>query len=232
MAGAKLRSGKAAAARTMGIGNRIAPARFVLFLSVLGAVYLALSIWLPSDDWRDGAAMAFDAAALVFLVSLFPLLRDCDAAGIRRHARENDANRGLILGLTSLLTVIAMAAITAELKGAQSGDWLPIVKLVATLLLVWGFANSIYALHYAHAYYSSGEDQGTDAAGLDFPDTKTPDYWDFAYFSFTLGMTFQTSDVAITAGGIRKVVLFHCFAAFVFNIGVIAFTINVLGGSS
>jgi uncharacterized membrane protein len=125
-----------------------------------------------------------------------------------------------------------MAAITAELKGAQSGQWPPIALLVGTLLLVWAFANSIYALHYAHAFYATDEDSGSDTGGIDFPETPTPDYWDFAYFSFTLGMTFQTSDVAITSGSIRKVALLHCFAAFVFNIGVIAFTINVLGGSS
>ena len=219
-------------ARAVGIGNRIAPARFILFLGVLVLAYFAHNRWLPSDDWRDGAAIAFDAAAVVFLLSLVPLLRDCSADAIRRHARDNDANRGVILGLTSLLTVVAMAAITAELKGAQSGDWLPIAKLVVTLLLVWAFANSIYALHYAHAFYASGEDGGKDAGGLDFPATKTPDYWDFAYFAFTLGMTFQTSDVAITATGIRKIALLHSFAAFVFNIGVSAFTINVLGGSS
>ena len=224
--------GESRTAKAIGLGNRIAPARFVLFIGVLGLAYLAHTMWWPSNDWRDGAAMAFDVAALVFLVSLAPLLNDCSAAEIRRHARDNDANRGVILVLTSLLTVIAMAAITGELKGAQAGEWLPIAKLVGTLLLVWAFANSIYALHYAHAFYASDEGTGKDAAGLDFPATKTPEYWDFAYFAFTLGMTFQTSDVAITSTGIRKIALLHSFAAFVFNIGVIAFTINVLGGSS
>ncbi len=223
---------KAKAAKACGIGNRIAPPRFILFLVTLVLAYLAHNVWLPSNDWRDGAAIAFDAAALVFLISLMPLLSDGTANAIRAHARDNDANRGLMLGLTSLLTVVAMAAITAELKGAQTGGWLPIAKLVVTLLLVWTFANSIYALHYAHAFYASDEDSGDDIGGVDFPGTKTPDYWDFAYFSFTMGMTFQTSDVDITGGAIRKVALFHSFAAFVFNIGVIAFTINVLGGSS
>ena len=224
--------GASRAAKAVGIGNRLAPPRFILFLAALIAAWLAHQWWFPSNDWRDGAAMAFDAAALVFLVSLVPLLKDCSAKEIRQHAHDNDANRGLILGITSLLTVVAMAAITAELNGAQGGDWLPIAKLVGTLLLVWAFANSVYALHYAHAFYATDEDSGHDVGGLDFPATKAPDYWDFAYFAFTLGMTFQTSDVGITSRSIRKVALFHSFAAFVFNIGVIAFTINVLGGSS
>jgi uncharacterized membrane protein len=116
------------------------------------------------------------------------------------------------------------------MKDARSGDLVALAKLVGTLLAIWLFANSIYALHYAHAYYTKAPDTGGDAAGLDFPGTKTPFYGDFAYFAFTLAMTFQTSDVAITSRALRHVALLHCFTAFVFNIGVIAFAINALGG--
>ena len=68
-------------------------------------------------------------------------------------------------------------------------------------------------------------------AGLDFPGTPEPNYWDFVYFSFTCGMAFATSDVAISDQHIRRIVTVHCLAAFAFNIGVLAFTINVLGSS-
>lgn len=212
-----------------GVGNRIAPARFLLFLALLVGGYFAWSAVLPGDDWRDRAALAFDAAAAVFLSSLIPLLRDSDAEAMRRHAARNDANRLLVLGLTTLLTVVIMAAITAEMPGAQAGEALAIGKLVGTLLLIWLFANSVFALHYAHAFYLANA-KGGDSGGIDFPGTKTPDYWDFAYFAFTLGMTFQTSDVNIRSRALRRVVLLHSVAAFVFNIGVIAFTINLLGG--
>ena len=77
---------------------------------------------------------------------------------------------------------------------------------------------------------SDSADGGGDAGGLEFPDCQEPDYWDFLYFSYTLGMTFQTSDVQITARRVRKVAIGQCLAAFVFNLGVLAFTINVLGG--
>jgi uncharacterized membrane protein len=213
-----------------GIGNRIAPARFLLFLLVLGAGFAAYRMFWPADDWLDAGAMAFDAAAAVFVLSLWPLLRDSSAADMRHHAARNDANRLVILGLTSILTVVAMAAIAGEMKGARSGELAPIVKLVGTLLLIWLFANSVYALHYAHVFYSVDGVGGRDRGGISFPGTDTPDYWDFAYFAFTLGMTFQTSDVEVRSRSIRKVAILHCFAAFVFNIGVIAFTINVLGG--
>jgi uncharacterized membrane protein len=65
--------------------------------------------------------------------------------------------------------------------------------------------------------------------GFQFPGTKQPDYWDFVYFAFTCGMAFATSDVEITNQHVRRVVTVHCLAAFAFNIGVLAFTINVLG---
>ena len=215
-----------------GIGSRIAPARFLGFLAVFAGTYAALRWGLGWSDWREIVAMAFDAAALAFLASLIPLMRDRSAETMRRDARRNDANRAFILGLTTLLTLVVMAAITGELKGAQSGDWLAMAKLVGTLLLTWTFANAVYTLHYAHSFYSPKPDTGGDCEGIDFPGTETPDYGDFAYFAFTLGMTFQTSDVEITAPAVRRIALLHSFAAFIFNIGVIAFTINVLGGSS
>jgi uncharacterized membrane protein len=104
-----------------------------------------------------------------------------------------------------------------------------IVLIVGTLSLAWLFSNVVYALHYAHMFYT-GNDKGEDTGGVDFPGTKEPDYWDFLYFSTCLGMTFQVSDMDITSRRVRRVVMFHCLAAFVFNLGIIAFTINVLGG--
>jgi uncharacterized membrane protein len=219
------------AARRRTLGNRIAPARFIGFLLVLIGGFL-VSHWLIGDrDWKDAAALAFDVAALCFLVSLIPLLKHSTVAVMRRHAEENDANRLMVLVITSLLTLLVMTAVSGELERIHQGDLFAAIKLVATLLLIWLFANSVYALHYAHAFYSRDPKSGGDSAGIDFPGTKTPSYSDFAYFAFTLGMTFQTSDVQITAPAIRQVALLHSFAAFVFNIGVIAFTINVLGGS-
>ena len=213
------------------IGNRIAPKRFLLFLAVLIGGFLAYRTAWPAAKVSDAATIAFDAGALAFLVSLIPLLRDNTPAAIRAHAGLNDANRPLILGVTTFLTIVAMVAIASELSGARNGQLLSIVKLVGTLLLIWLFANSVYAMHYAHAYYAHSDETGGDAGGIDFPGTKAPGYDDFLYFAFTLGMTFQTSDSNITSSSLRRIVLLHSFAAFVFNIGVIAFTINVLGGA-
>lgn len=221
-----------ARAATPTIGNRLAPPRFLLFLGLFPALFLALQGLGWVHDWQDGVAMAFDGAAIVFIASLLPFLRDADPAAIRRHAAENDANRLLVLLITTLTTLVVMAAITGELQLAKTGDTLAMVKLIGTLVVIWSFANLVYTVHYAHVFYSTDAKSGGDVGGLDFPGTKAPDYSDFAYFAMTLGMTFQTSDVSITSGRLRQVVLLHSVAAFVFNIGVIAFTINALGGGA
>ena len=215
----------------LAIGRRIAAPRFLAFLAILLATSLAHHHVLPASGWAKALAIGFDVAALLFLLSLIPLLRDESVAAIRARAMANDANRVVVLSCTSLLTLVVMAAIADELPAARHGNTLAMAELVVTLLLIWLFANSVYALHYAHDYYTVHEG-GKDCGGLDFPRTPEPGYGDFAYFAFTIGMTFQTSDTAITASRIRSIALLHSFAAFVFNIGVIAFTINALGGGS
>lgn len=210
------------------LGRRIAPPRFLIFLGLLIAGFFTHRAVFAAG-WAESAALAFDLAAAVFLASLVPLLKESGGAVIRRHADANDANRTLVLIVTAFVMIVVTAAITGELPGARSGALPSIVKLVTTLLLIWLFTNFVYALHYAHAFYTAGPD-GADCGGIDFPGTKEPAYADFVYFSLTLGMTFQTSDTDITSRRVRNVALFHSFTAFLFNIGVIAFTINALGG--
>ncbi|MEO6093696.1 MAG: DUF1345 domain-containing protein [Novosphingobium sp.] len=214
------------------LGRHLAPPRFIVFLLLLPLGFFAHRTWFESRGFADSASMAFDLAAGVFLLSLIPLLRRSDAGSIRAHADVNNANRFLVLVLTTLLTTAVLVAISGELQDAKGGNVAAMVRLIGTLLLIWLFANSVYALHYAHAYYNSDAETGGDCAGLEFPGEAEPSYSDFTYFSFTLGMTFQTSDVGITAPPIRQVALLHCFAAFIFNLGVIAFTINALGGGN
>jgi len=211
------------------LGNRLAPPRFIAFALLLPAG-VALWLWLnPAALWQDALAMGFDLAAALFLLSLLPLLRRSSVAEMRRHADQNDANRTLIVVISTLLALVVMAAISGELEAASGGDRMAMIKLLVSLVLAWLFANSVYALHYAHLYYFGSGETGEHRGGIDFPGTTSPDYGDFAYFAFTLGMTFQTSDVAITAPSIRRLVLVQSLASFVFNIGVIAFTINALG---
>jgi uncharacterized membrane protein len=207
------------------LGKRIAPPRFVLFLIVL---VVGLAAGIPTLGLGRGVMAGFDVAAAVFLVSVAPLLHHGDAEQMRHRAVANDANRVLLLSITGLLLLVILVAVHGELKGKN--DVVAVALALATLVLAWLFSNVVYALHYAHLFYQPDDDGEGDQGGLDFPKTEEPDYWDFIYFSVTLGMTFQTSDVEISGRGMRRVVIGQCLAAFVFNLGVLAFTINVLGG--
>ena len=122
-----------------------------------------------------------------------------------------------------------MAAIAGELTGGSQPSGPMSALVLATIVLSYLFGNTIYALHYAHLYYVKHENGG-DSGGLDFEGTDEPDYWDFLYFAFTLGMAFATSDTHICSSQLRRVALLHTLSAFVFNLGVIAFTVGVLGG--
>ncbi|MEO7601953.1 MAG: DUF1345 domain-containing protein [Sphingomicrobium sp.] len=209
--------------RTM--GNSIAPWRFVLFLVTL--VIACLTGALTMEDPWLGLMIGFDVAAAIFLVSCVSLLSICDPEVIERAAEQNDANRTELLFLTGIVMAVLLISIAAEIANLRPE---PVTKIVIilTLLLAWLFSNMVYALHYTHMAYRR---PAKGCEGLNFPNTPLPVYWDFVYFAFTIGMTFQTSDIGISDDRIRRVVTVHSFAAFVFNIGVLAFTINVLGSS-
>jgi uncharacterized membrane protein len=210
------------------IGNSIAPAKFIAFvvLLVLAAPVAAYALHhYSADPWREAAAkgflVAFDFAAIMFLLASLHLLKVHDQATMKQHAAENDANRTMLLVLTVVISLAVLVAVGVMIDQAPGGKTKALI--VGTLLIAWLFGNTIFALHYAHLVARKG-------GGIEFPGAEKAGYADFVYFSFTLGMTFQTSDVAISDKGIRNVVTCHCLAAFVFNLGILAFTINVLGG--
>lgn len=208
----------------LNIGRRIAPPRFITFvlLTIVASLFA-----MPRLGWAQGAMAGFDVAALVFFVLIAPLFND-EADQMRDSAKRNDANRVGLLIITGIVMGVILAAVSSELmqKGSTKG-W-EIALIVGTLSLAWLFSNLVYALHYAHMFYTALG--GVDLRGIEFPKTEHPDYWDFFYFATCLGMTFQVSDMNVTSGRIRRVVTFHCLAAFVFNIGILAFSINVIGG--
>ena len=208
------------------LGRTIAPPRFVLFCLLFVGAALAFA-QLGDFGWQRGVLAGFSLAAAVFLVAVSTLLRRGEAGQMREQAKRNDANRPMLLAITGATMLVVLVAVAKELGGKP--DTGSAVLVIVTLALAWLFSNMVYALHYAHLYYSDENGRPGDDAGLGFPHCDTPDYWDFVYFAFTLGMTFQTSDIEITARRVRRVAIGHCLAAFVFNLGVIAFTIDALG---
>jgi uncharacterized membrane protein len=202
-----------------------------MFAGLMAATTLGWHV-AKAGSWLDALVVGFDLGALAFAVSLLPLVRDHGAADMRTHSALNDANRGWVLAITALTALTILAAITSELPAAKHGDWFAIAKLVGTLGLTWVFTNLVFMLHYAHMHYSRAADGKTDLGGFEFPGTEEPVYWDFLYFSFTAGMSFAASDVNVTSQEVRKILVVQCLLSFVFNIGVLAFSINVLAGAA
>ena len=208
----------------MSVGRHIAPVRFLIFPLVLVAA--AGAMMASGIDPRTAFLSGFDVAAFIFLCSLAPLLR-ADAVQMRRRAVENDANRLGLLAIVVLLSLVVLFAVGTLIASPGKLGRCDVILIIATLALAWLFANMVFTLHYAHLYYL--QEGGRDRGGLEVPGVKEPGYWDFLYFSFTLGMTFQTSDTAVTTPGFRRLVTLHSLAAFLFNLGVVAFVINTLG---
>jgi uncharacterized membrane protein len=208
------------------VGHILAPWPFLVFgiLAIAGS-----AVACPLLGWVRGSMAAFDVASISFAALCAPLFRH-KASQMRESAKRNDANRGFLLLIASIVTGVILVSVANELSQKGRPKPVDIALVVATLSFCWLFSTLVYTLHYAHLFYKRAPN-GRDCGGLDFPETEEPDYWDFAYFSSCLAMTFQTSDVDIPSGKFRRIVMFHTLGAFLFNIGVIAFSINILGGS-
>ena len=206
---------------------RIVLARPRLFISALvGLAVVALCPW----DWRTATRMlvGWDIGVALYLVLALRLMAVADIAHIRQRARLQDEGQFAILGLTAAAALASLGAIVAFLGMSSAGDNRQPPQLllgVVTILLSWTFTHIIFALHYAHEFY---DQNGGKGGGLQFPgDLHEPDYWDFVYFSFVIGMTSQVSDVAITCAPIRHTVSAHGIISFVFNVALLALTVNI-----
>jgi len=175
----------------------------------------------------NAVLLAFDLAAMIFLGVMLHLFNQSTPDTMRSQAQAIDTGRwGVLLGGV-LLSGVVLGALGMELHAARSGGVLALGVGVLSVILSWLFLNVMFAIHYAHGYYG---DVGTQHAGLEFPHTPDPDYWDFAYFSIVIGMTFQVSDVQITSNYLRRVALMHSVIAFFFNVFIIAITVNIVAG--
>jgi uncharacterized membrane protein len=174
--------------------------------------------------------LGFDVGALVFLGGMLWLFNTATLDRIRHQARIQDAGRWGILWSAVGITAVVMVALGTELHaGGKGAGILSIVIAGSSIVLSWLFMNVMFALHYAHGFYG---DYGKQPQGLDFPGRQAPDYWDFAYFSIIIGMTFQVSDVQVTSRYLRRIVLLHSVIAFFFNMFIIAVTVNILAGQA
>ncbi|EHK63507.1 DUF1345 domain-containing protein [Achromobacter arsenitoxydans] len=194
----------------------------VLLLAVGGTLY-ALGITASL-----AVLLGFDAGALVFLVLTARVFGRTSPASMRLHARQQDVGRQGVLWSSVALSCMVLVALWVELRAdSNAGALVDMLAAAATIVLSWLYMNMIYALHYAHGYYGH---RNAMHKGLEFPGTDEPDYWDFAYFSLVLGMTFQVSDVQIVNRRMRRMAMTHGVIAFFFNVFIIAISVNVAAG--
>jgi uncharacterized membrane protein len=200
---------------------------------VAAAVGIAVGLLL-SQRYRDPIACAvlgWDAASLVFLVLALVMVARATSASMRRRAAIETEGRWVFLALmagAAFFSMFAILGVMREAKGA-GGDLALSLLAGGTILLSWLLAHTVFALHYAHAYFN--DLAANRPCGLDFPSKHDdPDYWDFLYFSFVVGMTAQVSDVQVLTQSWRRLVLAHGILAFLFNTIVLALSINLFAG--
>ena len=175
--------------------------------------------------FAEALLVGFDASALVFIGVMAIKMRDGSPETMRQHAAENEPSHGALIAIAGAAVGVINVAVAVEVSGG-SMDGRKLALTAVTLLMAWLFGNFLFAIHYAHVFYL--EHDGADCGGLEFPEDAAPDYWDFAYFAFVLGMTFQVSDVTITDKHLRRIALLHGLIAFLFNICVVALTVSLV----
>ena len=146
----------------------------------------------------------------------------------RRRSEDLDFSDTFVLFLSIAAAVASIAGIGLELHSVKDAPpdvaFARAIAAVVTILISWVFLHTLFTIHYAHRFYG-GPDKGE---GLMFPDKiEEPTYWDFLYFSFTIGVAAQTADVAVSSRIMRKIALLHAILSFLFNTTILALAINV-----
>ncbi|MGL5168169.1 MAG: DUF1345 domain-containing protein [Afipia sp.] len=204
---------------------RIVFGRPRLFISL--AIGLVALLAMPASmRIATRLLVAWDISIAFYITLAFALFLSCDSDRIHKLAARQDDGRFLILIMTAVAAFASIAAIVLEL-GIKPQQTPQLVLAVVTIVLSWCAIHTTFALHYAHEYYRGGE-----IGGLAFPgQTPDPDYWDFVYFSFVIGMTAQVSDVGITDKIIRRTAIAHGVASFVFNTALLALMVNIVASA-
>jgi len=153
---------------------------------------------------------------------------------IRQQSRVQDSRSFIIfiiVIISTLASILAVLLLIVTKKDSHGNASFRLPVAIAGMVFSWFLIHTIFTLRYAHIYYKDHETKlNTHSGGLIFPDDVTPEFLDFAYFSFVLGMTFQVSDVQITSKKFRSLALFHGLLSFGFNTIMIALTINLIAG--
>ena len=188
---------------------------------------------LTPDSWRlvTRALFGWNVAVWANLLQMGWMMATASRARVKQIAAREDEGAVTVLGILSFVATLSLIAIVFELTSAK--DLSGALKLShylftgTTVLGSWLLLGAIYTFYYARLYYQSHADK----RALRFPDDELhPDYWDFLYFSFTIAVAAQTSDVSVMSSGMRKAVLAQSVLSFLFNVAIIGLSINIAAG--
>jgi len=201
----------------------------VLLSTLLGAT--AGVLWTTRFGWATRVVVGWDVGALSLLGMVWFLICGSNPVATRCRAAAADPGRTivwlLVLGASSSSLFAAAGLMRHARVVAPEGGPVLIVAALIAVITAWFLTHTGFTLRYAHLYYRD-DDEGE--GGLDFPGDRKPSDFDFAYFSFTVGMCFQVSDVTISSPQIRRAVLGHGLLSFAYNTVILALALNLLFG--
>jgi uncharacterized membrane protein len=202
------------------------------------AALAALAVIFLAPAWIEGvvrAVAAYDAAAIALLVVFWTTAISPHPERTAARAALEDPGRNIVLifvlasviaGLASAITILGRGTHVPTPNEAHVTYGVAIAGVVAGWLLI----HTVFLFRYAHVYYFDDDDDNEADRGLTFPGTDDPSDYDFAYFSFVIGMTYQVSDVQIVDRGVRRVVLFHALISFAYSTMILALVVNIVSG--
>jgi uncharacterized membrane protein len=207
--------------------HRFVRSRPHLTVSIL--IGIAIAVLLPAS-WQPvrRALMAWNSTTWTYLLAMAWVMLRADPGKVKSIADRQDENAGLILLSLSLAALISITAIVVELRqfsNASGQERIVHVLFAAfTIFGSWFLVGTLFCIHYAHLYYQAPKDKRP----LAFPQADIePDYWDFLYFSFTIAVAAQTSDVVINTRQVRKLVLAQSLLSFFFNLVILGLSVNL-----
>jgi len=203
--------------------------RFGLSLVVAATAY----VLLPAGLHLPARALAvWDSFAVASILLAWLAIAFTPQDHLRKHARAQDVSRLFIFVVVVTAACSALLSVIFVIWTHQSEMRMNVTSRIVlglgTVGLCWTLLHTLYSLHYAHVYYGDADDDRSMDKGLDFPGEAPPDYLDFAYFSFVIGMTCQVSDVQVTSKRMRRLALLHGVISFAFNTFILALLINTI----
>ncbi|WP_231427992.1 DUF1345 domain-containing protein [Pedobacter sp. Leaf250] len=204
-------------------------ALYILLISLCAGIlgYFISLFW--SIDVLTHIMFGWDIFSLVLISLHWYMFFNTSASETRLKAKMQDETKEEIFTIVLISTFAGLLAVVLLLinKDVEPAD---LIIAISGMFLSWFLVHTTFSMRYAHLFY--GDSDANEGSGLDFPGNEAPDFVDFAYFSFVLGMTFQVSDVEISSRQIRRLSLLHSLIAFIFNTVIVALTINALAGLS